>query len=156
MNGRNSYAKCYDVKTMEKELENSAICTPFSVKALSLVCNLKSIIICDSIHSDSTRCVAVKVSSVVRYKLSWMENQSQKPNTLYEMLFRVLEINSEVLKLSPTGHDCTLANTFNVSGENVFKRFPRTGFHSQHDFSFIHFKIVCFPCFHQVSFCSNV
>lgn len=81
----NSYAKCYDVKNdVKKELEHSAICTPFSVKALSLVCNLKSIIICNSIHSDSTRCVAVKVSSVVQYKLSWMENQSQKPNTFYE------------------------------------------------------------------------
>lgn len=31
-------------------IEYTAICTPFSVKALSLVCNLKSIIICDSIH----------------------------------------------------------------------------------------------------------
>lgn len=40
--------------------EYTAICTPFSVKALSFVCNLKSIIICDSIHGERRTVEAIE------------------------------------------------------------------------------------------------
>lgn len=70
------------------------------------------------------------------------------------------EINSEVLRLlaPPVAHDCVCCSRKHISLDKIPLMFPdemvfhfewerdcrRTGFHSQHDFSFIHFGIVCF------------